>query len=96
MLLRFVLQSELTALQPVLLAKTEESAVLLKQVAAEQADAALVRARVEAEESVVKKQAFAVAELQADAQRDLDVAMPAFEKAVKALDALDKRVRTTL
>lgn len=156
-------QTELTALQPVLIAKTEESAVLLSQVAAEQADAAAVRARVETEvrvclfncitilspyasrlraiyssgikacywmslyynylfstltrhtpllprvlhhhsrhalthtlsavqEAVVKRQAMAVAEVQADAQRDLDVAMPAFERAVSALDALDKKV----
>lgn len=87
------LQTELTALEPVLVAKTQESLVLLQQVAVEQADAALVRHRVEAEEATVKKQAYAVAEVQAEAQRELDVAMPAFDRAIKALDALDRKVR---
>ena len=85
------LQEELTRLQPVLVQKTKETEELIKQLAVDQADAAKVRAKVEAEESVVKVRADAVAEVQADAQRDLDVAMPALENALKALDSLDKK-----
>lgn len=42
------------------------------------------------EEEEVSKQAAAVATLQADAQRDLDRALPALQAAERALDSLSK------
>ncbi|KAF4698090.1 hypothetical protein FOZ63_015895, partial [Perkinsus olseni] len=50
-----------------------------------------VAAKVASEEAVVREQAETVQAIQADAQKDLDVAMPALEKAIKSLDALDKK-----
>jgi hypothetical protein len=85
-------QIELTALEPVLLVKTAETAKLLQQLAVEQAEVVRVRSRVEVEESTVKRQAEAVAELQADAQSEVEAAMPVMENAIRALDALNKNV----
>ena len=85
------LKEELRKLQPVLDAKTIETTELLEQVKVDQEAAAKVKARVEADEKVVRAQAAEVAEVQADAQRDLDVAMPALHNAIKALDSLDKK-----
>ncbi|OQR87427.1 dynein heavy chain [Achlya hypogyna] len=85
------LKVELTNLQPVLAAKAIEAEELLKQVAIDQAEAKLVEQRVSADEAVVKAQAQDVAECQADALRDLEIAMPALNAAVQALDSLDKK-----
>ncbi len=85
-------QTELTALEPVLIVKTEETAQLLQQLAIEQAEVERVRSRVEVEEATVKRQAEAVAELQAGAQTEVEEAMPILENAIRALDALDKKV----
>lgn len=49
-----------------------------------------VRVKVAMEEEEVSKQAAAVATLQADAQRDLDRALPALQAAERALDSLSK------
>jgi hypothetical protein len=84
---------ELTALEPVLLVKTAETAKLLQQLAVEQAEVERVQARVEVEESTVKRQAEAVAELQADALAAVEAALPVLDGAIRALDALDKKVR---
>ena len=85
------LKEELRKLQPVLDAKTEETTLLLERVRVDQEEASKVQARVQADEKVVRAQAAEVAEVQADAQRDLDVAMPALHNALKALDSLDKK-----
>ncbi|EQC31947.1 hypothetical protein SDRG_10462 [Saprolegnia diclina VS20] len=85
------LQVELTNLQPILAAKALEAEALLKQVAIDQAEAAIVEQRVSHDESIVKAQAVDVAECQADALRDLEIAMPALNAAVQALDSLDKK-----
>ncbi|KDO23904.1 hypothetical protein SPRG_20887 [Saprolegnia parasitica CBS 223.65] len=85
------LQVELTNLQPILAAKALEAEALLKQVAIDQAEAAIVEQRVSHDESIVKAQAADVAECQADALRDLETAMPALNAAVQALDSLDKK-----
>ena len=91
-MMRACAQVELTALEPVLVVKTEETAVLLQQLAVEQAEVVRVRSRVEVEELTVKRQAEAVAELQAGALTDVQLAMPVLEAAIRALDALDKKV----
>ncbi|GBG25533.1 Dynein heavy chain 6, axonemal [Hondaea fermentalgiana] len=85
------LKQELNELMPVLEEKSKDAEVLLKQVAQEQAEASVVKAKVATEENEVNAKATQVAEVQADAQRDLDKAMPALEAAIGALDALDKK-----
>ena len=84
------LQETLVKLQPELVEKAKETEILLKQVAVDQEKAAKVRHVVEAEEKVVKAQASEVSAIQADAQADLDLALPALEAAVHALDSLKK------
>jgi dynein heavy chain len=84
------LQADLEKLTPVLKSKSIDAEVLLKQVAIDQKDAAIVKTRVQADEKEVGAQAHEVSLVQADAQKDLDVAMPALNNAVKALDSLSK------
>ncbi|EQC26205.1 hypothetical protein SDRG_15942 [Saprolegnia diclina VS20] len=84
------LKGDLIKLQPVLTKKAAEAEVLLKQVSIDQKAAAEVRARVSKDEAVVGKQAEEVSILQADAQKDLDVAMPALKNAETALNSLSK------
>ena len=84
------LRSELVKLAPVLKTKSAETEVLLAQVAVDSADAAVVAERVALEEGEVSIQAAETAAVAADAQRDLDRALPALENAVKALKSLTK------
>ncbi|POM79752.1 Dynein heavy chain [Phytophthora palmivora] len=84
------LKSELIELQPILAKKAIEAEELLKRVSVDQKAAAVVRERVSQDEATVTKQADEVALVQADAQKDLDVAMPALNNAIKALDSLSK------
>ncbi|CAK4352733.1 unnamed protein product [Aphanomyces euteiches] len=84
------LKGELIKLQPVLTQKAAEAEVLLKQVSIDQKAAAEVRARVSNDEAIVGKQAEEVSLLQADAQKDLDIAMPALNNAQNALNSLSK------
>ncbi|GAB9466924.1 hypothetical protein Gpo141_00004287 [Globisporangium polare] len=85
------LQDELVALQPILVEKAKEAEVLLEQVGVDQAEASKVAARVALDESKVKQQQQEVAACQSDAQADLDLALPALQAAVSALDSLDKK-----
>lgn len=85
------LQDELVALQPILVEKAKEAEVLLEQVGVDQAEASEVAARVALDESKVKQQQQEVAACQSDAQADLDLALPALQAAVSALDSLDKK-----
>lgn len=85
------LRNELVGLQPVLIEKAQEAEVLLEQLAVDQVAAGQVEQRVATDESEVKNQQQEVAACQADAQKDLDQAMPALNAAVAALDALDKK-----
>ena len=63
---------------------------MLKQVAIDQAEADVVKEKVSAEEATLAKQSAEVKAVADDAQADLDVAMPALNNAVKALDSLTK------
>ena len=85
------LQKELTKLQPVLKEKAKEAEELLKRVAVEKEEAEVVRVRVSADEAEVKEQAVEVQAITADAQKDLDKALPALNGAIAALNALDKK-----
>jgi dynein heavy chain len=85
------LQVELTALAPVLVKKGKEAEEMIIVVTEEQAKAKIVQERVEKDEAIVGKQAAETKVIADDAQADLDEAMPAFNNALKALDALEKK-----
>ena len=85
------LRGELTKLQPVIDQKAKEAAVMLVQVSADQAEADKIKAVVGADAAEVAAQAGEVAVVQASAQADLDVALPALERAEEALKKLDKK-----
>ena len=78
-------------MQPILKSKAKEAETLLKRVAIEKEEAEVVRVRVSADEAEVKAQAAEVQIITADAQKDLDKAIPALNGAIKALNALDKK-----
>ena len=84
------LRLDLVKLEPVLKEKSIETGELLERVAKDSAEAAVVAEKVGAEEAIVGKQAAETSAVAEDAQRDLDRAMPALEKAVKALQSLTK------
>merc|ERR1719331_489592 len=85
------LQEELTVLQPILVTKKAEAEEMIIVVTKESGEADIQKDKVGAEERIVRKQADEVRAAQLDAQRDLDIAMPALEKALKSLDSLDKK-----
>ena len=85
------MQVQLTEMQPKLAEKAIETQALLEQVAKETKGAEVIASRVSADEAIVKKQQEETAIVQADAQQDLDRALPALEKAIKALNALEKK-----
>ena len=84
------MQKELTALEPQLKKQSEETAALMANLESDQKEADRVR------KIVVKDQAGAQAKTEetqaiaADAQKDLDIALPALENANIALNSLDK------
>jgi dynein heavy chain len=82
------LREDLKALAPVLVEKSANAEKLLAQVAVDSADADQQKEVVEAEVAVVSKQAAEVQVVADDAQKDLDLALPALNNAVKALDSL--------
>jgi len=84
------LKEDLNKLAPVLEEKSKDAEQLLARVAVDQAEADVVKEKVSKEEAEVGAQAAEVMEVQADAQKDLDKAMPALQSAIKALDSLDK------
>jgi dynein heavy chain len=85
------LQDELTQLAPFIATKIKEADELVPVVKEEQAKAEVIKEKVMGEEKEVNKQAQQVRAVQEDAQRDLDIAMPALEAALKSLDSLDKK-----
>ena len=84
------LRGELVKLEPILKSKAIETEALLAQVALDSAEASIVAAKVQTEEAIVGKQAAETSAVAADAQKDLDRALPALESAVKALKGLTK------
>eukprot|EP00163_Fabomonas_tropica_P031149 TRINITY_DN730_c1_g1_i7.p1 TRINITY_DN730_c1_g1~~TRINITY_DN730_c1_g1_i7.p1 ORF type:complete len:4213 (+),score=1156.03 TRINITY_DN730_c1_g1_i7:1002-12641(+) len=85
-----VMQVELNEIQPILKQKSIDTEKLLAQVAKEQEVADGVRKVVMAEEAVVSEQTKETEALAADAQKDLDAALPALEGAIAALNSLNK------
>lgn len=84
------LREQLTALKPTLLEKSKETELLLAQVSIDNEKADKVKAIVEVEEAEVVARTEEVREVQADAQADLDLALPALRGAIKALEKLKK------
>jgi dynein heavy chain len=84
------MQIELTALEPELKKKSEDTAALMEKLAVDQEKADAVRKVVLEDEAVAKVKAEETKAIADDAQRDLNQALPALENAIKALDALDK------
>ncbi|PVD36438.1 hypothetical protein C0Q70_03422 [Pomacea canaliculata] len=81
---------ELVALEPELKKKSEATQKLMEDLVIDQEKADAVRKVVMEDEAVAKVKAEETQAIAADAQRDLDEAMPALEAAIKALDSLDK------
>ena len=84
------MESELTALEPELKRKSEDTDKLMEQLQEDQKKADTVRRVVLDDEAIAKQKADHTAAIKEDAQRDLDEALPALEAAKEALKALDK------
>ncbi|KAL8274015.1 hypothetical protein Esti_002104 [Eimeria stiedai] len=85
------LQVELQQLEPVLHEKHVAAETLLQEVEADKAVAEAERRKVGQEEEALGQRKREALALQAEAQHELDKAMPAIETALSSLDALDKR-----
>ncbi|KAG2466381.1 DYH6 protein, partial [Polypterus senegalus] len=84
------LKIELSALEPNLKKKSEDVNALMEKLTADQEAADKVRRIVKEDEAIAKVKAEETEAISAEAQRDLDEALPALEAANKALDSLDK------
>nr|XP_019611948.1 PREDICTED: dynein heavy chain 6, axonemal [Rhinolophus sinicus] len=81
---------DLSALEPVLLIKSQDVEALMDKLAADQENADQVRNIVQEDEASAKVKAEETQAIADDAQRDLEEALPALDAANKALDSLDK------
>ncbi|KAJ3267030.1 Dynein heavy chain 6, axonemal [Chytriomyces hyalinus] len=85
------MQIELEELGPELKQKASDVEVLMVKIAKDQEMADGVRKVVSDEETIVRDKAIVTESIAAEAQRDLDEALPALQAAYKALDALEKK-----
>lgn len=85
------MQVELEGLGPELKQRAQDVEVLMIKIAKDQETADGVRAIVQEEEITVRAKATETEAIAAEAQKDLDEALPALQAAYKALDALDKK-----
>ncbi|XP_049712146.1 dynein axonemal heavy chain 6 isoform X2 [Elephas maximus indicus] len=81
---------DLSALEPVLLTKSQDVEALMEKLAVDQESADQVRHIVQEDEAMAKVKAEETQAIADDAQRDLEEALPALDAANKALDSLDK------
>uniref|UniRef100_A0A1B6CU24 AAA+ ATPase domain-containing protein n=1 Tax=Clastoptera arizonana TaxID=38151 RepID=A0A1B6CU24_9HEMI len=81
---------QLIALEPQLKEKSTATALLMKNLIKEKAQADEVRQVVVYDEAIVKVKAAEIQVLADEAQRDLELALPEMEAAAKALEALNK------
>ncbi|XP_053520536.1 dynein axonemal heavy chain 6 [Artibeus jamaicensis] len=81
---------DLSALEPVLLTKSQDVEALMDKLAVDQENADQVRNIVQEDEATAKVKAEETQAIADDAQRDLEEALPALDAANKALDSLDK------
>ncbi|CAM9802349.1 unnamed protein product, partial [Ectocarpus fasciculatus] len=63
---------------------------MMVQINSDKEEAEVVRVKVEAEEATANEKAAATKAIADDAQRDLDLALPALESAVACLNSLKK------
>ena len=84
------LQIELNELEPVLEKAAQETAIFREQVEAEQAGASEKKIVVEEEEGKANIQKASAGEIKADCEKDLALALPAYESALEALSKLSK------
>ena len=84
------MQEQLTALQPVLKKTQGEVDEMMVQISADKEAAGKTRVTVEAQAETAEKKEKECKTMAADAQRDLDEALPALDEAVKCLNALKK------
>lgn len=84
------MKATLQAMEPQLAKKSAAVADLMKTIATETKEADKVRSVVKKDEDEAKVKAEECQSLADDAQRDLDVVMPAMDAATKALEALNK------
>ena len=85
------MQIELESLGPELKQKALDTEQLMIKIGQDQETADGVRKIVMEEEAVVREKALQTESIAAEAQKDLDEALPALEAAYHALDALDKK-----
>ncbi|KAL1130882.1 hypothetical protein AAG570_012123 [Ranatra chinensis] len=81
---------QLISMEPQLKVKSAATASLMASLVKEKSQADEVRQVVMADEAIVKVKADETQALADDAQKDLDLALPAMEAATKALEALNK------
>lgn len=84
------MKTKLKAMAPALLEKNMATLKLMDSLTKEKASVDKVREVVLVEEAAAKIKAAAAQEIAEDAQRDLILAMPAMEAAIKSLDSLNK------
>ncbi|XP_063958044.1 dynein axonemal heavy chain 6-like isoform X2 [Lytechinus pictus] len=84
------MQDELVALGPKIEEKAKDTELLLEQLSKDQEAVGQVRAIVEHEESIMKREAQIVEDYANQAQQDLQSVIPALQEAIDALDSLDK------
>lgn len=85
------MQTELTALKPVLIQTTKETEDLIKVIERESKDAAETKKYVEVEEAEANKKAAEAKKLKDECEADLAEAIPALDAATKALKSLTKK-----
>ncbi|OXA50744.1 Dynein heavy chain 6, axonemal [Folsomia candida] len=81
---------ELKGLEPILVQKSQAVEDLMVRLAEDQTEADIVRRNVTVEEAAAKEKAIETQAIAEDAQKDLALALPALEAAVKSLDQLNK------
>ncbi len=85
------LKKELTALAPTLIQAEKDVGEFMVKVKEDQAVADVAKEKAGKDEAAAQEVASEVQVIKDDCQKDLDEALPAYYKAIKALDALDKK-----
>ncbi|CAM9656208.1 unnamed protein product [Ascophyllum nodosum] len=84
------LKQELTELQPLLESKASQAEGFLAQVYQERKGAETIKDKVAKDEAVVAVRQEQISMLQQEAQKNLDLALPALEEAINALNSLKR------
>lgn len=90
------LKASIEEMKPILQQKTKECNEAAAQVAKDQAEAKIVEERVSKDAEIVNAQAAEVARIKGEADAELGIAMPALNKALKCVSALEKGDITTV